>query len=100
MKIENTFSFEINGAKFTFKRPTVKDLLQIDKENPLNNIILIMEKLVSVTGLEYSSGEAVGLEEVRSADLDVGTINLIMHGWNEQVAKLQGTSVESSEKKS
>lgn len=100
MKIERTFSIEIDGAVFTFKRPTIKDIVQFKTEDPIANVLFILSKLEKVSGAQFADGGDVTVEIVRSADLDNVTVTKILSAWNKEILRLQGREEESAEKKS
>lgn len=99
MKLIRNFDVEIDGAVFTFRKPTTKDFLRFSEGKPLENIMIILGTLEKVTGLQYDDGQDVSADTIRTCDLDTGTVIKITQRWNEEVAKLQGRTPSTDEKK-
>lgn len=98
MKIVRSFSFEIDGAKFTFEKPTVKDLLGFSKDG-LTNIGLMFARLKKVEGIQDENGTEIGLDNFRELEIDQDLAIKIVNAWNKAVAELMGKAPEDQEKK-
>lgn len=99
MKIADTFEIEIEGAKFEFSHPEYDDLQAMQEEQKaVDRIGYIFSKLLSVKGLEDSSGP-VDKERVKTLKLPAYIVNKIMKGYSEKVAESLGINKDADPKK-
>lgn len=98
MQVVRKFSFIVDGATFTFRKPTAKELLGFS-EKGLDNIRIIFSGLEKVEGLRDEDGRSIEPGELQTLDLPMETILQITNAWNEAVRDLIPGQSATGEKK-
>ena len=99
MKIEDTFTVEVDGASFEFKHPEYDDLIMVrDETDTVKRISHIFSKLLSVKGLEDSKGP-VTAERAKTLKLPAYVVNQILNAHSKKVLDTMGVAKDADPKK-
>lgn len=90
MKITSNVSVAVDGATFIFKKPSLKDLLELKGKGYEEELKGVFARLLKVEGLEDSDGVSMTAEGVRQLDLPLDAVRAIMTAYNAEVNKLLG----------
>lgn len=97
MKIVKQFQLEIDGAVFTFRKPSAREVLDFDKEGK-NALPIIFGHLLSVTGMEDEDGP-VSLDNLRTLDIPMDVVTKIVNAWSDKLKELSPQAPIDPEKK-
>lgn len=98
MKIDDTFTVEIDGATFEFEQPYAnEDPAGIDKAEYAKSIIA--KKLKRISGVFDKDGTPVSIEKMKELSLPWSVVAKLVNAYGQKMLEIAGIKPEAEEKK-
>jgi hypothetical protein len=81
MKISNILEIKIEDATFTFRKPTLKFLLELQGLNSFDYIAKVLNSLIKIEGLHDENDQPIS--QSNGVDLPLELVTNIVSKWNE-----------------
>jgi hypothetical protein len=101
MKLTRNLIVELDGAKFHFRKPDLRTILDLKKKglDGSDYLVSVLESCVKVEGVWDEDGNAVPVEHINQLRLTQDVIAKLLEAYNRAMSELLNGGEETQEKK-